>query len=171
MENQETKQCPYCGETIKATAKKCIHCKSWLVEKQERRTICQFCHEAVPEKAEKCPNCGEWLTDECTEKSLGYGLKNPVTRAINSLWIVLGIIFILLAFASGEDGFIFIILMIFFFFFTFVYMLPSICAASRKHPQLTPIVIVNLLFGETVIGWVGAMIWAYTHRQGRHTHW
>lgn len=27
---EETKQCPYCGETIKAEAKKCRHCGEWL---------------------------------------------------------------------------------------------------------------------------------------------
>ena len=29
---QETKNCPYCGEEIMATAKKCKHCGEWLVK-------------------------------------------------------------------------------------------------------------------------------------------
>lgn len=29
---QQTKECPYCGEVIMATAKKCRHCGEWLVE-------------------------------------------------------------------------------------------------------------------------------------------
>lgn len=28
---EDTKRCPYCGEEIKAAAKKCIHCGEWLV--------------------------------------------------------------------------------------------------------------------------------------------
>lgn len=31
-ENKNTKICPFCGEEIKAIAKKCRHCKSWLPE-------------------------------------------------------------------------------------------------------------------------------------------
>ena len=32
MEENETKQCPYCSEEILATAKKCKHCGEWLEE-------------------------------------------------------------------------------------------------------------------------------------------
>ena len=27
---EDTKQCPYCGEKVLATAKKCKHCSEWL---------------------------------------------------------------------------------------------------------------------------------------------
>jgi Superinfection immunity protein len=38
-----------------------------------------------------------------------------------------------------------------------VYWLPSILAWARRHPDLVPIVVVNALFGWTIVGWVWAM--------------
>jgi hypothetical protein len=43
-----------------------------------------------------------------------------------------------------------------------LYFLPAIVALSRGHHQQTAIVVLNLLLGWTVIGWVGAMVWACT---------
>lgn len=43
------------------------------------------------------------------------------------------------------------------------YFFPWIIAAARKHPNLNSIVILNLLLGWTVIGWVIALIWAASH--------
>ena len=40
------------------------------------------------------------------------------------------------------------------------YFLPSIVAAARKHPNNTSIFFLNLLLGWSVIGWVGALVWA-----------
>ncbi|MBQ7449857.1 superinfection immunity protein [bacterium] len=60
---------------------------------------------------------------------------------------------------------------ILFFISGYIYFLPSIIASSKRHPQFVPILLINLFFGETVIGWVGTMVWAATHRIGRHTHW
>ena len=34
-EEKKTKECPYCGEEILATAKKCKHCGAWLEEHKE----------------------------------------------------------------------------------------------------------------------------------------
>lgn len=167
------KSCPFCGEAIKVTAKKCMHCKSWLVEtEQELLKNCPFCRKPVSTKAEKCPHCGEWLYEESPEYSRGMWNNNPVVKCINVLWIFLGIIFLLAGLANGgEVIFICVAGAICGYIATYIYMYPSILAASRQHPQFIPILLINLIFGETVIAWIGALIWATIHRQGRHTHW
>ena len=40
--------------------------------------------------------------------------------------------------------------------------LPTLVAKSRRHPNLFPIFLVNLLFGWTFLGWLIALVWAYT---------
>ena len=53
--------------------------------------------------------------------------------------------------------------MIFFPFFGFwflFYFLPTIVAALRNKRDLTAIILLNLLLGWSVIGWVVALIWA-----------
>jgi hypothetical protein len=42
------------------------------------------------------------------------------------------------------------------------YFIPTIVAFRRGHPSRWPIFLLNLVFGGTVLGWVGALIWA-TH--------
>jgi hypothetical protein len=41
-------------------------------------------------------------------------------------------------------------------------LLPIIVAACRKHRNLAPIALVTLLLGWTCIGWLVALIWAFT---------
>lgn len=43
-----------------------------------------------------------------------------------------------------------------------LYFLPAIIAARRGHRNRTPILLLNLFLGWTVIGWVGALIWSTT---------
>ena len=42
----------------------------------------------------------------------------------------------------------------------FVYMIPTVIAVRSKHPKRLAIFFVNLLLGVTVLGYVGAMLWA-----------
>ena len=64
---QNEKQCPYCGETIKAQAQKCRFCGQWLneensIEEEKPKTKeCPFCGEEILAVAKKCKHCGEML--------------------------------------------------------------------------------------------------------------
>jgi hypothetical protein len=40
--------------------------------------------------------------------------------------------------------------------------LPIIIAVLRKHSNKTPIILVSIFFSWTIIGWVIALIWAFT---------
>ena len=57
--DKDTKFCPYCGEKIKAEAKKCRFCGEWL--DKEDKIICPACAESIPANVNVCPKCGEIL--------------------------------------------------------------------------------------------------------------
>lgn len=38
--------------------------------------------------------------------------------------------------------------------------LPTLVVAFRRHPDWKPILILNWLFGWTIIGWVVALVWS-----------
>jgi hypothetical protein len=43
----------------------------------------------------------------------------------------------------------------------FVYSLPSMIAVTRRHRNRKAVLILNLVLGWTVLGWIGALVWAY----------
>jgi hypothetical protein len=48
-----------------------------------------------------------------------------------------------------------------------LYILPSLVAHKRKHSQLTAIIVLNVLLGWTMLGWVIALVWACAERSAR----
>jgi len=42
------------------------------------------------------------------------------------------------------------------------YMLPTLFALARSHRNTTPILIVNLFFGWTILGWIVCLAWAFS---------
>lgn len=48
-----------------------------------------------------------------------------------------------------------------------VYFVPTIVAARREHGDLWPILIINVLTGWTIIGWLTAMVWAMSPEMPR----
>lgn len=43
-----------------------------------------------------------------------------------------------------------------------IYFLPTLVAWDRRHRERTPIFLVNLFFGWSVLGWIIAFIWSFT---------
>jgi hypothetical protein len=46
-------------------------------------------------------------------------------------------------------------------FFLVLYELPAIVAYNHSHRQFFAILVLNILLGWTIVGWIGALIWAY----------
>ena len=61
----EKKNCPYCGEEILDTAKKCKHCGEWLEVKEKEKELipCPCCGEEIEAGTENCIHCNEQLPD------------------------------------------------------------------------------------------------------------
>lgn len=45
-----------------------------------------------------------------------------------------------------------------------IYFLPTVVASLRQHLQTVAIFVLNLLLGWTLLGWVAALVWAFTHQ-------
>ncbi len=48
-----------------------------------------------------------------------------------------------------------------------IYLLPTILAASRKNPSTGGIFVLNLFLGWTFLGWIGALIWAFSTKRSQ----
>lgn len=45
------------------------------------------------------------------------------------------------------------------------YFLPVMVAIYRKHNNVVPILIFNFIFGWTGLGWLLALIWAFSYQE------
>lgn len=46
-----------------------------------------------------------------------------------------------------------------------LYFLPALIASQRGHRNASPIFILNLFFGWTLIGWVACLAWGLSHQE------
>lgn len=49
--------------------------------------------------------------------------------------------------------------------FLLAYFLPAILAFRNEHPHAIAIAAANFLFGWTLLGWGGALVWSMLHRR------
>jgi hypothetical protein len=68
--------------------------------------------------------------------------------------------FVILDQAPTQDSAVRLILIAFGWVATLVYFVPTFIAAAREHPNALPILIVNAVFGWSLIGYVVALVWA-----------
>lgn len=48
-----------------------------------------------------------------------------------------------------------------------LYALPIMLAADRRHSQLVPLAIINVLLGWTLIGWAACLAWAFSENNSQ----
>jgi len=70
-----------------------------------------------------------------------------------------------------EDAFLFMLVLIFALILSgvviYVYMIPTFTAYKRKHPQRVYIMLLNLFLGNTLVGWIAALIWARSREEDK----
>lgn len=66
----------------------------------------------------------------------------------------------------SDMGFLFVV--VFYLGLAIIYVIPSIVAFRRNHPNRWIIAVINMAFGGTIIGWGIALVWALRaiHRPG-----
>jgi hypothetical protein len=75
----ETRECPYCKESIRADAVKCRYCGSRIAASTaEHEGVCPFCKEDIKPGAIKCRYCHSRLGPAAPEVSMSQ--NRPVQR-------------------------------------------------------------------------------------------
>ena len=49
------------------------------------------------------------------------------------------------------------------FIIVLLYFMPTFVAVRRNHPNRTAIFLLNFLLGCVFVGWVAALVWAFTN--------
>ena len=80
---EETQKCPYCGEEILATAKKCKHCGEWLEEAQSDQKASQ----QNDSQEEVDTTSSENVTNKCLYKISNKTAKIIAMSSCIVLWI------------------------------------------------------------------------------------
>jgi hypothetical protein len=146
----ETKHCPYCDEKIMAKAIKCKHCGSTL---QNATTPSELENSsAVPPATPVAPKEDSVANAGCLLVSILVLL--PALSSI--IWFA----FARLDVSIVNRVLISVAIFIFVWIVLVLYFLPFNIAVRKNSPYKWVIFWINLFFGLTGIGWVGALIFA-----------
>ena len=120
------------------TAEECEH----IAKGETWKGMTAFQREAAEESAAEIQGANRAARGKKNVKSAAApATSTPIRQADSSAWIVALILGCLGAAA---------------------YLFPGIVASSRHHHQRSAIWVLNFFLGWTVLGWIGALIWAST---------
>lgn len=63
---------------------------------------------------------------------------------------------------QGEITFVMVLALVALIVGAVLWLVPTYIAYRGKHPQRLAIMLLNVLLGWTLIGWVGALVWSVT---------
>jgi len=172
---KKEKKCPNCGISYKDGDTFCGECGRKLSNADVTKNIsqsqttnynasasaikCKYCGSQISSGIKKCPHCGEWL-----EGGSGCGCG---CSGLLVILCIIGAIFlsyigesINLPFIGELTGGAIVIVTICYFF-------PSLIAEVRNSENSILVFLLTLFFGWSVIGWILALIFAFTGRR-RH---
>ena len=77
MADEESKECPFCRETIMAGASLCKHCGSRLSPRAPRHDgVCPYCKEEIHPDATRCKHCrSNLVVDEKDDSRTRGGVR------------------------------------------------------------------------------------------------
>jgi hypothetical protein len=126
---------------------------------EEAFILCPYCKSKIPKGSRKCSKCGEWVSGV---SHFGCGSMIVIITIIFSLWAFLFGFSFDIPYVGNVTGVMSILLI----GCAWLYFLPSLIADSRGHESQFSIFLVNLIFGWTVLGWILALILAFSgHRR------
>lgn len=79
--------------------------------------------------------------------------------------LLIGVVFVTFLIGQGNNTIAALATPVFFVGAGVLYFAPTIQARMSEHPRFVPILIINLFLGWTLLGWVGALAWAYSTPQ------
>ena len=110
--------------------------------------LCPYCKSEINKDVMKCPHCGEWIKNKKP-----FGCYGKISWFVFILSAIIASCVTQNIFAGIGIGILIVIGL-------WIYFIPSWIAELKKHRNAGAIFAVNLLLGETVIGWIIALIWA-----------
>lgn len=146
-------------------------------------TDCRECGEQVSTEVESCPHCGAEIPasrrapddasatgafggQEATEADSPLQRIRDASFGISAVWFFgfgafLVMVIALLA-ENATESVGMAVAFLFFVWLVLFYFLPAVVAWKRYHHNTTAIAALTLFAGWTVLGWIGALIWALT---------
>lgn len=100
---QQTKNCPYCGEEILAVAKKCKHCGEWLEAKEEKAAIAA---SAEPDPKAEAPLANQQQEIEKTKNEVApveTYYESPTMKIVGGVILAVFVILTIWFFVSPPE--------------------------------------------------------------------